>query len=231
MVFEDDDYDDSLDYSAGPPYFFNLGDVITKEGLKKLKNNEISDSFYLYDYIPEKYEDNNSRLIMLLRDKNSYAINRFAEILFEILTKDSPFVICCMPSINPDDINPGIYTVVEKLCEKQNKPEYFKCRWINGANILTRKSLTSGESVKSNFSSFDEEYDSLEIPTYPPGTANKMIYGAKINPINSHYVKSYPVLLLEDVYKTNQTINVAVKKLMDFGANYVVVISLGKPMK
>jgi len=181
---------------------------LTEKGLSILKSNMKLPNlmtFYLFDYIPGRFEqDQNSKDIILIKRNNFETIDKFVNILLNILNKDGIFIICVVPSANSNAGDTGVSNIAKKLCQKNPGT------WIDGTSLIKRKKDIPIKHLRERYPYYDEEYDSLEIVD------------------SGEIIKEGNILLLDDIITKGQAISVVRRKLLENGANMVVSITLGK---
>lgn len=203
-------YIDFLDYNYLEDYYEEGILDIKSYGIKVFKPNKNLlplIGFYLFDYIPGRFEqDIYSKNIILVKKKDPTTIEHFSNILFEILNKKWRVTICAVPSSDSKNTDTGTSKIVKYLClenSSENNP------WINGANLIKRIKSIPRKHLKERYPLFEEEYNSLEIT-------------------NPKKIKGENILLLDDVSSKGQAIKATAKKLYEAGAKRVIVITLGK---
>ena len=200
-------YEDEDDYFDYESEYCDIKDIITEKGLNLLKSKTKSPNvmtFYLFDYIPGRFEqDQNSKDIILIKKNNSETIDKFVNIFLDILDKNRFFVICVVPSAKSTASDTGVSNIAKKLCQKNSN------LWKDGTSVIKRKKDIPIKHLKERYPYYDEEYDSLDI-------------------IDSGKIVGENILLLDDISTKGQAISVVRKKLLEKGAKMVVAITLGK---
>lgn len=174
---------------------------------KQIYRNEdlyLPNVFFIYWYLPTRYgEDEYSKKLLQVKQKNPQAIAEFSELLYSLLNKKCAYIICIIPSSNINNKNSGIYQIAKKLLEKNEI-------WEDGTEIIKRiKSLPPKHLEQYPYPTYTEEKETLEIT-------------------DSERIKGRHLLLLDDITTKGQAIKVTANKLKDAGVRKITIITLGK---
>lgn len=155
-------------------------------------------NYYPYDKGTNPHWDQNSGLILDVKDNLPKGINHFADILQPILSNNE-YVICIIPT-HEEGVKPsGTRSIAKKLCRSPV---------IDGTDVIYRikerpKKTNSGDrDLKS-------EIESLEIR-------------------DKHLIMGRQVFLLDDVTTTGGSLQAGKILLEQSGADLVVTCALGK---
>lgn len=171
------------------------------------RNVENQSNLYLVPYHPW-YQGNNpdfdfhSGLILGVKRQKIEAIDYFYKSINNILSDNSYFVICVMPSHEQGIMPSGIRTIGKKLCIPSR---------IDGTDIITRIK-TIPKKTSGGPRDFSLERSSIDI----------------INVKYINLIKGKQVLLLDDVTTTGNSLNAAKSLLKDYGAEIVAGLALGQ---
>lgn len=137
--------------------------------------------------------------ILDLKKKNASAIICFFDILDRIV--DDDFVLCCVPSHDPEQRNSGVHEVARKIFQNRD-------RIIDGTEYLIRMNEIEKLSTGGN-RSIEVHLSSIEVP-YP------------------EYVQGRAVLLIDDVTTTHNSILACKQLLLEAGAQSVQCLAFAQ---
>jgi pyrimidine operon attenuation protein/uracil phosphoribosyltransferase len=159
------------------------------------------DFYYLFGYLPRKFEPHFSNVLILsFKSGNNNLMRLFSDIVTRLILNEGiqADIVIPVPSSQAYRINVGL----EYLCKSVS--ENLKVR--NGAGYLERIA-TVDDSATGNRPSEKQHYDSI--------ACKKKLAGFK-------------VLLLDDVYTTGNTARACIRKLTEKGADDVTLITLSR---
>jgi len=177
----------------------------------KLLKHELSTELiiirYLNKYLPKSrydVQDDFSKSIIGLKNKDNNFINYFFRILKSKIAKNPNTVICVVPSSTIAKRSSGIRELSIKLKDH--------CNLSMGLQIIQRGTDVTPQHERIGRSSYEEQYNSLYL-------------------IDVNLTKNKNILLLDDIITSGNTLLACSNLLLKHGAKKIICLVLGRTIE
>lgn len=182
-----------------------------------LSTNRLNHIYYYYPEQKYTYGTISNELLLFAKkyitEPSEYLqnlFNKFVSVFNKYVIKllnssNEIYVLCCVPSHEASDINNN--TMARVIAEIKKK--YFITFFIDGTNVITRKTTVVKSSSNEEKRTIEKQLNSIEIK-------------------EPEKVKNKTVLLIDDFYTSGVTMDACKKILLDNGAKQVILFAFAK---